>query len=109
MIKRLAWMVAAAAGAASLWWAFAQQAPQPLDALTPAGALLYLEARDFGTLVRDWDGSAEKRTWLAGANYGVFSRSRLFLKLTDAQSQFAQAAGVPPDYAMLSAVAGGES
>src|SRR5258708_38596440 len=97
MIKRLAWMVAAAAGAASLWWAFAQQAPQPLEALTPAGALLYLEARDFGTLVRDWDGSAEKRTWLASANYGGVSRPRLFLKLTDAQSHVAPAAGGPPD------------
>jgi len=110
MKKQLEWIViAVAAGAASLWWAFAQQAPQPLEALTPAGALLYLEARDFGALVRDWDASAEKRAWLAGANYGVFSRSHLFLRFADAQNEFAQAAGVPPDYALLSAVAGGES
>ena len=107
---KLRWiLVPGAALAASLFWAWAQQAPQPFDALTPAGALLYLEARDFGALVRDWDASQEKRAWLASANYSVFSRSRLLLKLADAQNDFAQAAGVPPDYALLSSVAGGAS
>jgi hypothetical protein len=109
MTKRMLWIIAVVAAAASLWWAFAQQAPQPLEALTPAGALLYLEARDFGALARDWDASVEKRAWLASSNYGVFSRSHLFLRLADAQKEFAQAAGVPPDYALLSSVAGGAS
>jgi hypothetical protein len=91
------------------YWAMAQTAPQPLSAVFPAGALLYLEARDFGGLIGDWNSSVEKRSWLSSSNYEAFSRSRLFLKLGVAQKEFAAAAGVPPDYAMLSAVAGGGS
>lgn len=109
MKKRLWIIPLAAALAVSLWFAVAQNAPQPLETLVPSGALVYLEARDFGALLRDWDASAEKRTWLASANYGVFSRSHLLLKLMDAQTDFAQAAGVPPDYAMVSSVAGTNS
>jgi hypothetical protein len=99
----------AAALAAMIFWAFAQPAPQPMASLFPAGALLYLEAKDFGAVLADWNGSAEKRDWLAGANYEAFSRSTLFLKLGDAQTQFATAAGVPADYALLSSVAGSGS
>ncbi|HWZ32171.1 MAG TPA: hypothetical protein VNX18_12595 [Bryobacteraceae bacterium] len=91
------------------YWAIAQTAPQPLAGIFPAGALLYLEAKDFAGLLADWNGSAEKTAWLQSANHDAFSRSRLFLKLGQAQTEFATAAGVPPDYAMLSAVAGGNS
>jgi hypothetical protein len=94
---------------AFVFWAFAQPAPQPLPSLFPSGALLYLEAKDFGALLGDWNGSPEKRDWLASANYEGFSRSELFLKLGDAQTQFATAAGVPPDYALLTSVAGANS
>jgi len=99
----------AAALTATMFWALAQPAPQPLASLFPAGALLYLEAKDLGALLADWNGSAEKRDWLSSANYEAFSRSTLFLKLGDAQSQFATAAGVPPDYALLSSIAGSNS
>jgi hypothetical protein len=99
----------AAALAAMVFWALAQSAPQPVSSLFPAGAVLYLEAKNFGTLLSDWNGSAEKRDWLASANYDGFSRSQLFLKLGDAQTQFAAAAGVPPDYALLTSVAGSNS
>jgi hypothetical protein len=92
-----------------IFWAFAQPAPQPMSSVFPAGALLYLEAKDLGALLSDWNASPEKRDWLAGANYDSFSRSQLFLKLTDAQTEFAAAAGVPPDYALLSSVAGSNS
>jgi hypothetical protein len=95
--------------AALIFWALAQPAPQPMPSLFPTGALLYLEARDFGALFTDWNGSAEKREWLSSANYDSFSRSQLFLKLADAQTGFASAAGVPPDYALLSSVAGSNS
>lgn len=100
--------VAAALGAL-MFWAFAQPAPQTMPSLFPSGALLYLEAKDFGALLADWNASAEKRDWLASANYEGFSRSVLFLKLGDAQTQFAAAAGVPPDYALLTSVAGSNS
>jgi hypothetical protein len=99
----------AAALALTIFWALAQPAPQPMPSLFPAGALLYLEAKDFGALLADWNGSAEKQAWLASANYDAFSRSELFLKLSDAQTQFATAAGVPPDYVLLSSVAGSNS
>ena len=102
-------IAAAALAALTVWLVFAQAAPQPLAALFPSGALLYLEARDFRGLVNDWNASPERRAWLASASYQVFSRSRLLLKMADAQGDFAKAAGVPPDYAMLQSVAGGES
>jgi hypothetical protein len=102
---------AAASGALALtlWWAFGQGPPPALETLVPAGPLLYMEARDLGALLRSWDQSAEKQAWLDSANYTVFSRSRLLRKLADAQADFAGAAGVPPDYAMLSSVAGSNS
>ena len=99
----------AAALAAMVFWALAQPAPQPMSSLFPAGPVLYLEAKDFGTLLADWNGTAEKRDWLASANYDSFSRSQLFLKLGEAQLQFATAAGVPPDYALLTSIAGSNS
>ncbi len=99
----------AAALAAMIFWAFAQPAPQTLSSVFPAGALLYLEARDFGALLSQWNGSAEKHEWLGSTNYESFTRSQLSLKLADAQTQFASAAGVPPDYSLLTAVAGSNS
>src|SRR5208337_4792684 len=59
--------------------------------------------------VHDWENSKEKQKWLASDNYQVFSRSRLFLRLQEAQRQFAVAAGAPPDMALLDSVAGGQS
>ncbi len=108
-MKRSIYVVGGLLAAALAYWAVAQPAPAPLPGLFPAGALLYLEAKDFAPLVADWNGSAEKRAWLSGANYQNFSRSRLFLKLGQAQNEFAAAAGVPPDYALLESVAGGNS
>lgn len=109
MRRALLFSAVTAAVAAMMFWAFAQPAPQTMSSLFPAGALLYLEAKDFGGLLADWNGSAEKREWLASANYEGFSRSELFLKLGDAQTQFAAAAGVPPDYALLTSIAGSNS
>jgi hypothetical protein len=80
-----------------------------LAALLPAGATLVLQAKDFGSLVRDWNASSGKARWLESANYQAFSRSRLFLRLEEAYGEFASAAGVPPDMALVSDVAGAES
>ncbi|MBZ5515829.1 MAG: hypothetical protein LAN62_13490 [Acidobacteriia bacterium] len=88
-------------------------APQPacstLAKLMPGGPLLYVESPDFAGLVRDWHNSPEKKAWLASDNYQAFSRSRLFLRLGEAREEFAGAAGVPPDIALLESVAGSES
>ena len=89
------------------------QAPKPstssLAAFMPAGSLLFLESPDFATLVHDWENSKEKQKWVESDNYQVFSRSRLFLRLQEAQRQFAVAAGAPPDMALLDSVAGAQS
>jgi hypothetical protein len=75
----------------------------------PTGSLLFVESVNFATLVHDWENSKEKQKWLESDNYQVFSRSRLFLRLQEAQRQFAVAAGAPPDMALLDAVAGAQS
>ena len=86
-----------------------QSNQQSVTELLPAGPLLVLEARDFASLVGGWNASLEKQLWLAGENYQAFSRSKLFLRLKDAQEEFATAAGVPPDMNLVESVAGGES
>lgn len=91
-------------------WALVQApAPRSLAEFIPAGPTLYLEAKDFAALVRDWNGSAEKKLWLGSANFEVFSRSRLYQRLGEAQAEFATAAGLPPDMPLLESAAGGES
>ena len=80
-----------------------------LARLAPPGALLYLEAKDFSSLLARWNGSQEKTAWLRSDNYSVFSQSRLFLRLKDAGDQFATAAGIPPDMKFVSQVTGSQS
>ncbi len=83
--------------------------PESLAGLMPPGAMLYLEAKDFKSLLNDWNDSREKQLWLKSDNDRVFSRSRLFIKLQQAQSEFATAAGSVPDMAFTDSVAGGRS
>ena len=66
-------------------------------------------AKDFSALLKDWSGSEQQRAWLTSDNYEGFSRSRLFARLGEAQQQFAQSAGLPPDMNFLNQVAGKES
>jgi len=111
-MKRIAIFLLMGAGCLSLGWA-AYQLSGPgrtsLSGYAPAGALLYLEAKDFSSLLSDWNGSPQKQEWLKSDNYEVFSRSRLFLRLQGAGQQFAVAAGLPRDMGFLRQVAGGES
>jgi len=93
-------------------WASFQSAPAEEPAFSrycPAGALLYLQAKDFSSLLAEWNDSPQKRQWVKSANYEVFSNSRLFLRLKSAGDQFAAAAGLPPDAAFLKQVAGRQS
>jgi hypothetical protein len=83
--------------------------PPSLSAWTPQGSLLTIEAKDFSQLLQDWSGSEQERAWLASENYAGFSRSRLFSRLGDAQQQFADSAGLPPDMNLLHQIAGKES
>ena len=104
----------AAAGvlvASGVAWLVAQNATQPnsLASLFPGGALVYVEARDFSALLSDWNASPEKRLWLTSSNYDVFSRTRLFMRLADAQQEFADTAGFAPNMSLVNSIAGAQS
>ena len=102
-------VVLAAAAAVVMQVAGPATNPKPLAQVMPAGALLYIEAKDFASILKDWNDSPEKQTWLKSDNYQAFSRSKLFLRLKHDQAEFAAAAGFPPDLVMLDQVAGSES
>jgi hypothetical protein len=99
--------------AAALAWAAARPLNSPtqshLAPLMPSGAALFIEAKDFASLLDEWNSSPEKKQWLKSDDFEVFSRSRVLLRLAEAQGQFAAAAGVPPDMPFLSRAAGKES
>jgi hypothetical protein len=116
--KRIACCTSAVVLLAALFvWAAAKPqvgpAPAPavpsLVALMPSGAALILEAKDLSSLLVEWNASPEKRQWLKSDNFEAFSRSRVLLRLAEAQQQFAAAGGVPPDMTFLSQAAGKES
>lgn len=109
-MKRAAWVALLIAGVLSASWGAYRAAmapPEPeLSRFIPPGALLYLQAKDFSSLLADWNKSQEKQSWLVSKNYEVFSKSRLLLRLKDADTQFSSAAGVPANANLLRQVAG---
>jgi hypothetical protein len=114
MIRRLwgAVIVLALGGGVVFAFGALEQVLKPkteLPALLPEGALLSIEARDFSSLLHDWNTSEEKRVWLTSDNYSAFSNSRLFGRLSQAQDEFSAAAGLPTDADLLNRVAGKES
>lgn len=104
-------MAAIALSAAGVFAAYQMNQPQApaLAEMMPEGALLYLECPDFHSLLADWEGSAEKREWLGSDDYVVFSRSRLFGRLAQAQAEFATAAGFPSNMRVIDQIAGKQS
>ena len=96
----------------SVSWAAFQSAPAEEPAFSrycPAGALLYLQAKNFSSLLSGWNDSPQKKQWVKSANYEVFSNAKLLLRLKAASDQFAAAAGLPPDANFLKEVAGRQS
>jgi hypothetical protein len=112
-MKRILWSaISVVAFAAAAFWAVGQMEQsqmQQLPSLMPTGALLSIEARDFSSLLKDWNSSAEKRAWVDGDDYQEFSRSRLLIRLSQAQGEFSAAAGISTDDSLLNAVAGKQS
>lgn len=108
---KIAVCVGVLAAALACWAAIesANGPAQSLSAWMPSGAQLYLESPNFAGLLHDWNSSREKSLWLKSDNYEVFSRSRLFGRLGDAQGEFAGVAGERPDMAFLNQIAGKES
>lgn len=80
-----------------------------LSRFVPSGPVLYLQAKDFSSLLADWDKSQEKESWLKSKNRDVFSQSRLLLRLQGAGEEFAKAAGIPVDADLLHQAAGKQS
>jgi len=111
-MKRPLWIIASVALLVAAGLAFQQataNAPRELATLVPPGPLLYLEAKDFHSLLREWNTSPTKAVWLKSGNHEVFSRSRLLQRLELSQREFAAAAGLPPDMNLLESAAGGQS
>jgi hypothetical protein len=108
-MKRTIWVALLSAGILGVAWGAYRVAtpPEPgLSRFVPSGALLYLQAKDFSSLLADWDKSQEKESWLKSKNHEVFSQSRLLLRLRDAGGEFSKAAGVPTNVDLLHQVAG---
>jgi hypothetical protein len=108
-MKRLLFLPALCAAILGVSWGAyraALPAEPELSRFVPSGPLLYLQARNFSSLLSDWDSSEEKRTWVKSKNYDQFSNSRLLLRLKDAGTEFSSAAGVPADAKLLQQVAG---
>jgi hypothetical protein len=84
-------------------------APASLTAYVPPDALLIIESPDFSSLLHQWTNSAECKSWLASDNHSVFQNSRLFGRLSDAQTSFATAAGIPVGVDLLHEIAGKQS
>ena len=113
-MKRLAAFLLIAVACAGIGWSVFQTAApgpaaEPFSKYIPAGPLLYIETKDFSSLLAGWNASPEEKQWSASTSYEVFSRSRLFLRLKGAGDQFAAAGGLPPDMNFLSQVAGDRS
>ena len=63
-MKRIAIVFCIALACAGIGWAAyraAAPAAPPLSKYVPAGPLLYLEAKDFSSLLSDWNSSPQKR------------------------------------------------
>jgi len=105
-MKRRYLLVFPVLGAAA--WLVAQNAAPPPSPLPhfPPGAMLTLEARDFGQLLREWNGSQAKKDWLAGDAYRQFAVSRLAQRLQEAQQEFSDASQAPIDMTLVEQLAG---
>lgn len=91
-------------------WLHAQLADtRPVSELLPPGALLYLEAKDFHSLLTDWNNSTVKSRWLRSANHSVLLESRLLQRLSQAQEEFAKVTGIPIGIEFANQAAGARS
>ncbi len=99
----------AAVSVAAIGWYQVSTPARPLAELMPGGALMVVEAKEFGAILREWNKSSIKTEWTASGNFEVFSRSNLYSKLTGVYQQYAAAAGFEPDLDSLQEIAGAES
>ncbi len=93
----------------SVWLRGQRNDGRRISALLPAGAMIYLEAKDFHQILTQWNASEERRRWLASDNATVLTQSRLLQRLMQAQTQFETVAGLPVEMSMVNELAGSES
>lgn len=108
MKRRYLWLLPILGAAA---WLVAQNAAPPPSPLPhfPPGAMLALDARDLGQLIKEWNASQAKKDWLASDAYRQFAVSRLAQRLQEAQQEFADAGKTPIDMQLLEQLAGDRS
>jgi len=80
-----------------------------LAAVMPAGAMLYIQARDLSTLMKTWLASPVRGRFYKSASFTAFSRSRIYLKLQARRKDFEAALGFGIDESRLAELAGGAS
>jgi len=109
MKKLLTVAIGSLALAAIAWVQTTATQPRAMSELMPGGPLIYLEAKDFHSLLGDWNQSAVKRDWLASANHQVFANSNLFQKLDGIYQEYSGVAGFTPGLPGTLEIAGRES
>ena len=81
MKRLIAFVLIAVACAGVTWSVFQTGAPnlpaEPYSRYVPAGPMLYIEVKDFSSLLAAWNASSEKKGWSQSTSHEVFSRSRL--------------------------------
>jgi len=95
--------------AAIAWVQTTTPVPRAMPELMPGGPLIYLEAKDFHSVLSEWNQSGVKQQWLASANYQVFTNSNLLQKLDGLYQEYGGVAGFLPGLPGTLEVAGRES
>ncbi len=109
-MKRFLWISAGFLALTSVaWMQVDQSTPSALASMIPAGPMIYLEAKDFRSLLNEWNQSGIKQTWLGSANRLVFANSNLLQKLDGLYQEYGNVAGFLPGLPGVMDMAGRES
>jgi hypothetical protein len=80
-----------------------------LAGMMPSGAMVYLQARDLGALMKAWLASSIHEKFYNSASFKAFAKSRIYLKFQDRKNDFESALGFGLDEGRLAELAGGLS
>src|SRR5215211_6857155 len=99
----------------AMWHRSDGQAQRPvgdqlrLAGVMPRGALVYLQARDLGALMKAWLASSVRDQFYKSKSYAAFTKSRIYLKLQDRLNDIEKAVGFGLSEERLAEIAGGQS
>jgi hypothetical protein len=77
-----------------------------LAGVMPKGAMVYLQVRDLGTLLKTWVASPTHEAFYNSASFKHFEKSNIYLKFQDRRKDFETALGFGVDESRLSELAG---